>query len=829
MGELNVDKVILEINKKFENNDLVFWYDSDSEFNESIPEIKRGIDAQVYTVHHREEFKTKVYLEEHQGQKFLVYVPFVKPVIEKDFLTDLENYSGSFTADASILMLQELGLSNDKVQFVKKHFKFFNSKARAAAFKNCHDPRVVKHPELGIIGGILKVQQIQINEILIKLFAAGIENNPYFEELQKYSVEDFFWKMINQEFGYVSESHNVADLVKALYVNYTYSKMGEDFPKELENYEMGQKNNVLAFMSAFEDSNQAKEEFKNLTDITWNELGLQKYLRQVPIESLMKITFINDVDQIIIDQISNKVINDEQDAQFGGLSITQLCYFRTINSKYLSDEYCLLKTAVKLLSMNFVPYSSYTDAVKRYTDLEYEADSLYRHFVLLYSKVGDTDRFKSIKGKVERIYINNNLNKSVQSWNDVFSYDQIDPLHRQLNFYRNYVGPETNRIVVIVSDAFRFELAKELQSRLEGNDRIQTQMNYCFANLPSVTFMGMSSILLHKTVALSSDNKKLLLDGKRADTLEKRQHIIQERHPESAAYHLDELLTLTSTELKEKFVNQKIIYIFHNEVDSHGDSAKTENEVFKAGTVAINEIERLIESLRTISVAHIIVTADHGFIYREDKLSEFDKVELNVSKDTDKKLRYMITSEKIDEMGVARVPLATILGNDDDRYVYYPKSANVFKSVGPSNYVHGGSSLQEMLVPLLDIKAFSNKSKAEYVELKLGNSNKRVTGLSVPLLLIQTAPISDTVLPAAFKIYFVDETGHMISSKKTFIADSSDKNIGSEQQKVQLTIKSQKYDKSKKYKLVIENNNSGEKVFEDFIFDLTINNDFDFD
>src|SRR5699024_2378380 len=120
--------------------------------------------------------------------------------------------------------------------------------------------------------------------------------------------------------------------------------------------------------------------------------------------------------------------------------------------------------------------------------------------------------------------------------------------------------------------------------------------------------------------------------------------------------------------------------------------------------------------------SHVIVTSDHGFIYRDDQLSESDKINLNNTQEINKSLRYAITAEDIDEMGIAKVSLSEELGNDDMRFVYYPKSANVFKANGSNNYVHGGSSLQEMLVPVLDIKTSSNKSQAEYVELKLGNS-----------------------------------------------------------------------------------------------------------
>ena len=47
-----------------------------------------------------------------------------------------------------------------------------------------------------------------------------------------------------------------------------------------------------------------------------------------------------------------------------------------------------------------------------------------------------------------------------------------------------------------------------------------------------------------------------------------------------------------------------------------------------------------------------------------------------------------------------------MLGSDDNKVISYSCSTNVFSTPGNAglNYVHGGSSPQEMLVPVLDIK-----------------------------------------------------------------------------------------------------------------------------
>ena len=52
--------------------------------------------------------------------------------------------------------------------------------------------------------------------------------------------------------------------------------------------------------------------------------------------------------------------------------------------------------------------------------------------------------------------------------------------------------------------------------------------------------------------------------------------------------------------------------------------------------------------------------------------------------------------------------------------VSYPVSSNVFKVAGGgANYVHGGSSPQEMLVPVLDIKMERGHQETKNAEIAL--------------------------------------------------------------------------------------------------------------
>ena len=52
---------------------------------------------------------------------------------------------------------------------------------------------------------------------------------------------------------------------------------------------------------------------------------------------------------------------------------------------------------------------------------------------------------------------------------------------------------------------------------------------------------------------------------------------------------------------------------------------------------------------------HFIVTADHGFIYKRDKIAESDKISGIDKKDTFAGRRYIVSEEKMNAEGIVSV------------------------------------------------------------------------------------------------------------------------------------------------------------------------------
>ena len=142
------------------------------------------------------------------------------------------------------------------------------------------------------------------------------------------------------------------------------------------------------------------------------------------------------------------------------------------------------------------------------------------------------------------------------------------------------------------------------------------------------------------------------------------------------------------------FTGQNVVYVYHNQIDARGDKQATENEIFSACEEAIDEIYALIKRLSTsANTVHFIVTADHGFIYKRDKLTESDKISKVSSGIAFTGKRYYVSESAVEADGVGNAPLSSVLINDDNRIVSFPIASDIFKTAGGGyNYVHGGCS-----------------------------------------------------------------------------------------------------------------------------------------
>jgi len=410
-------------------------------------------------------------------------------------------------------------------------------------------------------------------------------------------------------------------------------------------------------------------------------------------------------------------------------------------------------------------------------------------------------------------------------------------VQKQQNFYSSVIRPQIRngeRVFVIVSDAMRYEVGVELAERLNSETMGVCDVQTMLSVVPSVTKLGMAALLPHQN--LDFDEKGIVLvDEKNSSGIENRRRIIETEVEDSIAVHFKEVVEMNKVGRRETFKGKKLIYFYHDTIDAMGDKASTEMYTFSAVETALNQLYDLVKMIRDdLSGTNVYITADHGFLYQRDALEESDKIEKESMDAIEVKRRYMLSKEKRDVSGQLAIDLSSVVSNEQQLTVYVPNATIRYKMQGTGvNFVHGGASLQEVVVPLL---AFKNKrvgqkgSKAiQKVDIKLTNTARKITNSIFNLEFFQTEKVEEKVIPRTVVIYMADGEGNMLSNEETIICDRSFDNPAERTFKLRFILKGIPYDRNKTYYLLIKDTETGvviEKV--PFSINLGIVSDFDF-
>ena len=201
--------------------------------------------------------------------------------------------------------------------------------------------------------------------------------------------------------------------------------------------------------------------------------------------------------------------------------------------------------------------------------------------------------------------------------------------------------------------------------------------------------------------------------------------ILKARNPKSIAVRYEEIISLKQKEVRDLIAGMEVIYIYHDRVDasSHGNEA----DVFTACDTAIRELHGLVKKITgDMNGTHILITADHGFLYTHDPLSETDKV--GKATFTDQSIEYGRRYAILKEGAEPEYLMHVRMSEEGSGYEgFAPRESIRIKMPGAGlNFVHGGASLQEMVVPVISYQHLRNDSK-EYQRNKAKYDTKPVT------------------------------------------------------------------------------------------------------
>ncbi|OBR91571.1 PglZ domain protein [Clostridium ragsdalei P11] len=828
---------------------IVFWYDEEGEFAEDIDELSpdnvRGLkltENNSYAIKYEIEKVDKV-------SHFLIYANMQKPSPRENYLLDILKYSTEFSTDKTTAIMRELGVKDDSLKGVfKRYLKFFNNKERYASFTKYEIENYTEEKiDIAVLSVLCKLDVCDIESVIKALFAEELkDNNKYLEAIEKFGDVKAFWRLVEKYYGFNLEDRNLEKLILFFMVTNLSYTLDEAIPRTWGKYVSSKKSDCIVFMSHFMSHSVDSKIYDALSNKFEDKLNIQLYIKEWDIDNYIKCDVFKAFDKAIISKLVEQLLDDigEYDKYTEIISARRTTHF--FND--FAQKYEAINAAVELFKVKknigeFIRQYKVQEFFEKYTNEYYVIDKAYRRFYAAFDKLEDKEALVELREKVENTYVNWFVDELSVKWSNAISDElqdnwNIPLITQQKDFYNAFIKQHVikgERVFVVVSDALRYESAKEFSDILNIERKGFTEIYAMQGVIPSYTKLGMASLLPNDKIQID-DKTEIIVDGINSAGTDNREKVLLKYSENSVAIQYKDLIEMSRSEFRKTFNGKKLIYIYHNSIDAVGDHAATEREVFNAVDETFKELKTLINDLiNNVSASNIYITSDHGFIYKRGLITESDKTSKNVEDAAVEKRRFIISDKKQDMEGTICFSMDYILGKDSGKYVTVPRGSNRFKVQGEgANFVHGGATLQEIVVPVIKFKndrSKNGKSDTKKVEVKLTNISRKITSVITYLEFFQTEKVEDKKIPVRLKIYFTDEEGNRISNENIIIADSKSTKPEDRSYKEKFTLKSMPYDKKKKYYLIMEDEEEAvENIYEKilFIIDIAISDDFGF-
>ncbi len=253
------------------------------------------------------------------------------------------------------------------------------------------------------------------------------------------------------------------------------------------------------------------------------------------------------------------------------------------------------------------------------------------------------------------------------------------------------------RVALLLIDALRYELGVELHKQLieEG----PTELHIAFAQLPSITAVGMASLLPNAgqnlTLIRKHDQALPALEGQPLSNVTQRMDVLRRRYGQRFA----------EVALAD-FVNKKVdvpapvelLVVRSNEMDSDFES----NPEAAPGLInrTFQRIRAALHNLRELGFQEVIIATDHGF-YLNAAVEPGDSCakppgawinchdRLLLGDGASDAANFVLSAEQVGIRG-------------DFAQAAGPRALVAYRA--GQRYFHGGASLQETVVPVLEIQ-----------------------------------------------------------------------------------------------------------------------------
>ena len=754
---------------------VVFWHDPAGEYDAELDALDLG-GVNVIRVQDN-EFGVKNTLLADHVTKHLVYRTGDLPRGTANWLLDLElAYGGVFTADKTSMLQQELGLNDPAfAPVIEQHQKFFAANGRKQALEKLlvagDDPTRLRAKMCQVL---VKASGHTLTDITRELLAENAASKTAkLDDLVTFGLDQFLWDGLASIYKYPSTTPTIDD-----FILWTFSRAVEDFASDTP----GEYRNIRIDFNSLRYDVRGQDMMAKLASRAADALDIKSKIEHRDYRELVPVTIFEEVDRKVIVDLA---------AAVAAQSVTPRDVADVVRQRQESlwkNKYAKLYEAIQSASELLAAIAALPNAIgsldlglQKYQSDWFRLDQQYRWFTYAYQTADFQKPLAALKTEVDKQYANKFLYDFGGLWQQAMEPTgewKSAVLAPQAKFFDNHVAPVVKdgrtKAVVIISDGMRYEVAEELASLIRNEDRFDASLSAVLGVLPSYTQLGMASLLPQSTLELDPEALPVLADGKPTNGTANRDKILQgvKGHAISAAG----VLAMPGDELRELYKQHQIFYVYHDRIDAAGDKAPTERTVFEAAEETLRELLLLVKKWTNANATNILLTADHGFLYQDIPLEQSYYVSEAPQGDavTKTNRRYVL--------GRALKPSPSFMtftsaqaGLVGDIDIQIPKSIHRIPQPGAgTRYVHGGASLQEIVVPVITVNK-KRKSDVRPVHVDLMPETDKITTGQLAVKLLQREAVTDKIQPRQVRLgLYVGDT--LISDQPvlTFASASDD-------------------------------------------------------
>jgi len=775
---MSVETIKNALHRIYEDKDkqIVIWYDEDGSFEAYYDDVVFDDVEKIKFNNNSFWIKYRIYYEAPKN-KYLIYIPHAKPSNRENWLLDISLSYYEFKADESSMIIQELGLDLRLKNLIDKYIKFFrntkNKTAFAALVEKHDDEQQLLDKMMAVVSG---VKNDTLEDLLYTLFTdLSQERETKLKNLAKYELLDEFYKRVQKAYGYNSDDASIMGLIIYLLENRFKLCIKED------DYEGNKNANI--FVNHWMQHIKYGNVFKQLSKLIDAELQLYAQIATKTIDELKECDTYESIEKIIIQELSQRVVS-------GSITTSQISTLINLRkTKYWYSDFknyydaLLYASEFLFLQENLsIEVKNFEQGLQSYVSQWYKFDYCYRKYLYALSGCSNAAICDGITAKIEKFYANSYLQTLSDEWyNRLHEIKEwkFEPEIDQKSFYKHHVEPQLSdnkKLCVIISDALRYESGQELQQRFNTEPNVRTEFSYMVASLPSYTQLGMASLLPHKELSYKEGKFAVFADGMSSQGTDNRTKILQKAMPESIAILASDFLAMKREELRTYFKPYKLVYIYENSIDSRG-KPPTEDQVFEATEECFERIIRLTKKMHNeLQWRNVFITADHGYMYEKTDVNESNFCKVPKDENFLDSNKRMAIGHNLDEADCVLKYSAKELNIAGDAEFLIAKSMQRIRAKGGgSKFVHGGATLQEIIIPLIKVNR-NTELKSRAVEFDVIRSTSVITANVFPVTFLQKEAVADKILPRDIQVSIYSKDDELLSDVHEICFDTKDEN-----------------------------------------------------